>query len=460
MKSQRPNIILITIDALRFDHLDCYGYHRNTSPYIGSLAAKGALFSQAISNGGQTPDAFPSILASAQPRVAHFGSMSKPRTMLAEKLKEVGYQTASFHSNPLLSRYHGYDRGFDLFIDSLGESGLFRRRIWVRTKVGSLHRLTNKTLSKLSKILSPVLSRVGQEPIITAEMINSRALSWLKEHRKGFFLWLHYMDVHSPYLASPQYLRQFHDQTVTHRKIIKLCREMLEDPAKLSPDEVTTLINLYDAQIRYVDDNISSLLTSLDVDLTNTIIIITADHGEEFGEHGKFGHRSLYDGIMRVPLMIVGPGIKAGTVVNKQVSLIDLAPTITDLVGIDSVPHFQGQSMLPVMKGVESAAQGTISTFNELGSGRRYIAYRTPEWKYIRTEGLGEVNTLISEELYNLRDDPKEGRNLYGLGDGEAKAFKLKAVNKIMELKRLKREEETAYEKERIRARLKKIPKL
>ena len=460
MKSQKPNIILITIDALRLDHLDCYGYRRNTSPYIDSLAAKGVLFSQAISNGGQTPDAFPSILASAQPRVAHFGSIWRPRTMLAEKLKEVGYQTAALHSNPLLSRYHGYDRGFDLFSDGLGESGLFRRRIWVRTKVGSLHSLANKTLRKLSKILSPVLSRVGQEPIITAEMINNRALSWLKGHREGFFLWLHYMDVHSPYLASPQYLRQFHDQPVTRRKIIKLCREMLEDPAKLSPDEVTTLINLYDAQIRYVDDNICSLLTSLDGDLTNTIIIITADHGEEFGEHGKFGHRSLYDGIMRVPLIIVGPGIKAGTVVNKQVSLIDLAPTITDMVGIDSVPYFQGQSMLPVVEGVESTARGTISIFNELGSGRRHIAYRTPDWKYIRTESLGEVVTLLSEELYHLRNDPKEGHNLHGLGDGEAKAFKLEAVNKILELKRLKREEETAYEKERIRAKLKKIPKL
>ncbi|MBA7651375.1 hypothetical protein ES703_59194 [subsurface metagenome] len=155
---------------------------------------------------------------------------------------------------------------------------------------------------------------------------------------------------------------------------------------------------------------------------------------------------------------MAGPGIKGGTVVEQQVSLIDLAPTITDLVGIDSVTHFQGQSLLPVMKGQESAARGTMCILNKPDWGRRFIAYRTPNWKYIRTESLDEASTVLSEEVYDLRNDPQEGHNLHG--SEEARAFELEAVNRILEFKQLKREAKTANEMERIRARLKKIPKL
>jgi arylsulfatase A-like enzyme len=225
----------------------------------------------------------------------------------------------------------------------------------------------------------------------------------------------------------------------------------------LSPAEVDSLADLYDAAIRYVDDNIGKLLKSLGNRLENTLIIIIADHGEAFSEHKWLGHGMLYEEIVRVPLIMVGPGIKAGTIVKGPVELIDLAPTIADLVGISNVEGFHGRSLLPVMKGTKEEIKGTIATNQIPELRRRLISYRTPDWKYIRTESLDEVNTLVSEELYHLRNDPREGHNLHGSGDGEAEAFKLEAVNKIMEFKRLKREEKTAYEKERIRARLRKL---
>lgn len=460
MKMRTPNVILITIDSLRFDHLGCYGYSRSTSPNMDNLASGGSLFLEAISNGGHTPDAFPSILASALPAVGNPRAITQPRTTLAEQLKEVGYQTAAFHSNPFLSRFYGYSQGFDVFSDSLGEYSLWKGRIWMRTMARSPHGLTAKTLAKLGKILRPLLSRVVRRPIVTAEKITNQGQSWLKGRREGFFLWLHYMDVHHPYLPAPRYLSQFRDQPVSRKKMASLYRKMLKDPGQLSPSEVTTLIDLYDADIRYVDANIGSLLASLAGDLANTIVIVTADHGDEFGEHGKFGHQSLYDGVVRVPLIIAGPGIPGGTLVRQQVSLLDLAPTIGELVGINNVRTFQGKSLLPVIRGRENATDGTISILNKSDWGRRLIAYRTPEWKYIRTESLDEANTLLSEELHDLRNDPQERHNLHGSENEEAKAFELEAVNKILEFKQLQSEEKTADEKERIRAKLRKLPKL
>ncbi|MBA7618539.1 hypothetical protein ES703_25869 [subsurface metagenome] len=123
MKSDAPNVILLTIDCLRFDHLGCYDYWRDTSPNIDNLASRGALFLEAISNGGMTPSAFPSILASALPplEAAEDREILRRSTTLAELLKKAGYHTAAFHSNPFLARPFHYGKGFDAFDDSLGK---------------------------------------------------------------------------------------------------------------------------------------------------------------------------------------------------------------------------------------------------------------------------------------------------------------------------------------------------
>ena len=463
-----PNIILITIDSLRVDHLGCYGYSRDTSPNINKLASKGVLFLQAVSNGGSTPDAFPSILASLQPLVERTKrkAISPPSITLAELLKKASYQTAAFHSNPHVSRFYGYERGFDTFIDGLGSPNLWKGLIWMRTKARTADGLTGRALGKLGRILKPITSRLERPivpPIVTAREITNQALSWLSGQHEKFFLWLHYMDVHHPYLPAPEYLSQFRDQPVSQQSMITLFKKIRprsRNPGQLSPLELSTLIDLYDADIRYVDDTIGSLLDHLGSDLANTIVVVTADHGDEFGEHGSFSHQSVYDEVIRVPLIIAGPGIKSGTIVNHQVSLLDLAPTVADLVGIDAIPSFQGKSLLPVIRGAQTATQATISIHRGFDWKRRLIAYRIPAWKYIRTESLDEANTVLSEELYDLRNDPQERHNLHGSENEEARAFELSAIDKILEFKRLKSEGKTAYEKERIKAKFKKLPKL
>ncbi len=452
-----PNILLITIDSLRVDHLGCYGYSRDTSPNIDNIASKGALFLEAISNGGQTASAFPSILASVLPSVKRAESKAiSPRSItLAELLKGDNYQTAAFHYSPDLSRFYGYGRGFDTFIDSMGSPSLWKGLIRMRTKARMARNaegLVGEILGKLGRILKPVSFRLGR-PIVTAEKITNQALAWLKGHKEGFFLWVHYMDVHHPYLPTSKHLGQFRDQPISRKKMANLYRKMLEKPSQLSTSEVATLIDLYDADIRYVDDMIRLLLDSLGSDLGNTIVIVTADHGDEFGEHDKFGHQSLYDEVIRVPLIIAGPGIKGSTLVNHQVSLLSLAPTVADLVGIDTIPSFQGKSLLPVIRGGQTPPQATISIHRKFDWGRRLISYRTPDWKYIRAESLDEADTLLSEEVYDLKKDPKERHNLHGTEGEEARAFELEAVNKILDFKRRKGEGKTAYEGEGVKVK-------
>ena len=448
--------------------MGCYGYSRNTTPNIDNLASRGALFLEAISNGGNTPSAFPSILASALPPLKRdeYKETSQRSTTLAELLKEAEYHTVGFHSNPYLARPFHYDKGFDIFDDSLGKmDGLRKQKFKVETKLirklkpleGSRFGWLVRFLGKLWRLSAFFYMMIGP-PFVRAEELIKGALQSLTIHQGKFFLWLHYMDAHAPYMPPPEYLSQFRTQPVSQRKIATMFRKIMGNPSQVSPSEVTMLVDLYDASIKYVDDFIGRLLDSLGSDLSNTIIIITADHGDELGEHGNFGHQTLYDGLLHVPLIIAGAGIKSGTLVKQQVSLIDLAPTVTNLIGIDNAQSFWGESLLPVIRGEREATNGTIST--RVPPGEKRIAYRVPDWKYIRIESLDGNNVMLAEEVYDLRSDPGETKNLHGVDIEEAKRFELEARNKLLQFKQLKIEEKMAYEKRRIKAKLNKLRKL
>jgi len=461
MRAKAANIILITIDVLRYDHLGCYGYPRDTSPNIDGLAARGVKFLQAISNGGQTPESFPSILASALPPLKPpWGkTILRPNTMLAELLKGAGYKTAGFHSNPYLSRFYGYDRGFDTFDDRLRGPSVRGVRLWLRAKNPPDTRL-GKIQRELGAKIRGILRHVTERPIVNASETTDKAIDWLKDNRGKFFLWLHYLDVHHPYLPAAKYLRLFHNQRVSRQEMFALSHKMSFKPDKLSSAEVEKIISLYDAEIRYVDEAIGVLLNKLKDYLANTFIILTADHGDEFGEHGRFGHQTVYDETLRVPLIIAGPGIKGGTSIKEQVSLIDLAPTIAEFAGIKSARSFQGKSLLPQIEGKKEAKVGTISTLVDPRGGQKNIAYRTPNYKYILTESLDESEIVLAEEVYELKNDPGETKNLHNEGGEEINRFELEAKRNIAGFKKLKAEEATTYEKQKIKAKLTKLSRL
>jgi arylsulfatase A-like enzyme len=290
------NVLLITVDTLRADHLSSYGYPVITSPYIDGLAAEGARFSRSYTTIPLTGPSHLSILTGRYPQelgVLRNGvspSSKAAMTPLPEVLKEHGYARAAFISGwPLTSHLTHLDRWFDHFDEELG------RR----------YQLFNS-------------SRY-------AEDVNPRVLKWMRAHGKGkepFFLWVHYFDPHSPYLNRPHFQPKHRPdgaQTVS-----------------AADHETAERIQDYDSEIYYTDHYIGQVLDELShLGLKDsTLVVFTADHGESLGEHGYVGHgRHLYESIVQTPLIMRLPGrIPAGSVIHAPVSSVDLTPTVLETV--------------------------------------------------------------------------------------------------------------------------------
>ncbi len=431
------NVILITIDSLRADHLSCLGHHRNITPNIDNLARKGVIFTQAFANGPYTSYSFPSILTS------NYGLMYPLKTpfkgvavlsapvliggvTLAEVLKRNGYSTAAFHSNPLLSSYYAYNRGFDVFKElwSIGSDTL------EKVKNHVIRRFYSKVLKlKSVKFLTSIMAKIPVIRKSDTSIINTHALNWLQQNiSKPFFLWLHYMGPHFPYTPSVTNL-------LTYITAECLNYKLRYENDLLYKDEVKQLINLYDEKIKNLDYELKIFIENLEnigISRDNTYFILTSDHGEEFGEHGGFLHGSpagiakLYDELLHVPLIICGPNIPSNTVVRELVSLIDLAPTILDLLNLPIPKEFLGNSLVPLIKAQRLEREvGVISEYyTPLQQG---YSYRTHDWKYILTFRGRE----IVEELYRLKIDPKERSNVVHEYKELAETFKRKIINHI-----------------------------
>lgn len=447
------NLILLTIDCLRADHLSCLGYSKRTTPYLDNLAHTGVLFSQAISVAPWTPPSFIGILTSTYP-LMYGGTvyLTPRRPPVSQILQEHGYQTAAFHSNPWLSRYWGYNSGFSTFDDGMG--GKQRKSLTTKLlkSLASVIGSTGRLYCFLSQAYASI--RALQTPYAAADTLNSKAIHWLESNPSNFFLWIHYMDAHEPHLptdrvASPS----------KKREVWKLNRKARHNPSNLSLGELTKIINLYDGEINYIDRAIGSLLTALEKrkTLDNTFVIVTADHGQQFMEHGDFGHGLyLYDEIIKVPLIINGPGLKRAAI-NEQVSLLDLAPTILDLLEVHKPDSFQGDSLVPSI--MDRGKIKSLEAISEEGRRRRAslkpdgikanldvqnrkISLRTRKWKYIYIES-GQ------HELYDLEYDPMETRNLIGAEPEIAAELKSKIMAHIQF-----EGKSTTTEEERIKAKI------
>jgi arylsulfatase A-like enzyme len=384
------NVLLITIDCLRPDHTSVYGYERPTTPHLDDLAGEGVRFTQAISQGPCTRVSFAAMFSSTYPAMCGgFLRLSPQRTVLAEILREAGYCTVAFGSNPYLSPIYGYDKGFEIFDDSLVP--------WIQSH-------QHRPLKYLNRFF--VVAR-WLLPYLPASALTAKAVRFLHRHRPAgpWFLWLHYMDVHDPYRPPRRHAARFRSAGRPVLSDRALWQKALSQPEEISENERQHLINLYDTEISFADEQIGRLLMQLRRlgSLDSTLIIVTADHGEEFGEHGQFSHRfKLYDELLRVPLIMRLPArLPAGQVVTAQVRLLDLLPTILGLLNVDKGP-FEGASLLPLVAGHEKTPRIAISeTQPETG----LYAIRQDGWKLILNVHTGAM------ELYNLRQDPRETTN-------------------------------------------------
>lgn len=429
LKGPLYNIILITIDCLRADHIGCLGYSKNTTPNIDKLARRGALFTCAISNGPTTHLSFPAIFTSTYPLMHEIKdreiSLNENYITLAEVLRRAGYSTWGFlSSNPFLSSHFRYNTGFEYFDENKKST---RQAEWKEFQKimyeiqRHLCRLSGKYCS--IRALLYCTTRASKNatyyyPI--AEIINEKVLSKLRNSLTNrFFLAIHYMDAHTPYLEAVQHLLEPRNSIYLFRESLKIHYKTTHNPSSITDEDRHMAILLYDAAIQYVDRHISALLRELEkegIGLDNTYVIITSDHGEGFGEHGFFSHKEfLYDELLHVPLIICGPNIKP-KIIDNLIGLIDIAPTILDLAGLKIPKSFLGRSFAPLLlEDEEREIRGYV-----ISEGVIRLSCRTRNWKYI----VSLSNNKVREELFNLKSDPAETKNVIKEYENYVKYFR------------------------------------
>ena len=360
--------MLISIDTLRADHLGSYGYPRATSPEIDDFADTATLFTTTIAPGSSTLISHASMMTSLLTfqhgaRVRPAVPLADEAVTLAEVLQDAGYQTAAFAAGGQLDPVYGLTQGFDVYDSQSGRDF---------------------------------------EETVDASM------AWLDEEPRGkFFLFMHTYEVHAPYTPHDRYweLLGVDEGTglpvhISAEKIDELNATGSNGQPSFTDADARHLARAYDAEIRSVDDAFARLLRELQRRgvYEELLLILTSDHGEEFGEHGRVGHHSGsgFDEILRVPLIIRFPrGAFSSTRVDSQVRTIDIAPTILDVVARAQPPSFIGSPLVDVVTGEDQTLRIAIS---EARTG--VFAIRTERWKY------------LAEELYALRSDPMERQDL------------------------------------------------
>lgn len=421
-QAERPNVLFVLVDTLRRDHITPYGYQRDTTPEIQSrLARPGAVVEEAYS---QAPWTLPSVVSFLTGRypgdllgtdVATFGIPPEIEP-LAERMARLGYQTGGFIANPTLHAGAGFGRGFRTFFAPPADIK------WMEKHAGDL---------------------------------NAHVLPWLRASQdRPFFAYVHYIDPHDPYQNPdmdrfggrspfmPDYAGPVAGNWIHG---IYNGRLQLEDPAR----DVPYIRALYDSEVRYVDRHIGELLAALDPRvLANTLIVLTADHGEELYDHGGWKHgQTLYEEQIHVPLIFRWDGrIKPGTRLRGTVRLVDLVPTLAAAVGMDADPGWDGVSLLPALTGegplprrpafAQHLSSGPLRAAAVL-NGKKLILYNRKE-EFQPADALQahlhavDAARLQRQELYDLTRDPGERRNLI-LEGGETAADLAPAIHRNLE---------------------------
>ena len=402
MLNKHKNILLIVVDDLR---ADCVGSQDKTpslTPQLDNFGSKSIIFEQAISCGGWTRPSMIGALTSTYASMygGPLGYLSSNRPYLPKILHDYGYHTAGFVSNPQIGHQYGFDRGFDVFSECDPELPT-NRPPW--EKIMGSQRLFRTSLTHW------ILSRMGVNSLppavtISAEQLTDKVLLWISHcSDTPFFMLAHFMDVHWPY--------HVHRELVKPKNIAHAWRDnhlmysLSQNNGKTFPGEYqrNRLWSLYRSAVRYVDNLIGILLGELDRTgvLDNTIVVIVSDHGEEFFEHGRWGHYQLFDESLRVPLIIHLPGSAICERFADQVSLIDLAPTVLEIAGLTKPEKMLGKSLLRYVRDGESVPGNVYAEAMWPDTFR--LAIRSENNKY-----LFDSKSPDQSRLFDLKSDPEE----------------------------------------------------
>ena len=404
-RSANPNVVLIVLDTVRADHLSCYGYPRPTTPNLDRLAARGVRFENAIAPTSWTLPSLASIFTGLLPHqhgAEWTSALADGPWTLAKILRDKGYETAGFAANPFygLSAWR-LNEGFDVYVD---DSYTIRHNLAV-TFVGqsALHYAYDRII------------RYNQFDHLTAAQVNRGVMQWYAHRDPGqpFFLFINFMDAHRPYLPPAPYDRRFGKMS---RAVLATVTASLNDgrpPSPYTAQEQRELIDGYDNSLAYLDVQVGRLIDFLrrQPGGAQTYFIVTADHGEGFGEHGTYDHGwNLYKEVLHVPLIVTGPGVPAGTVVTRQVGTRSLFATVLDLaLGLKG--PIRRLSLRRTWQGSSTQASSPEETVSELTvllphrPLKSSLSLMTPQWHLI-------VNGNQKVELYNEVNDPHEHINV------------------------------------------------
>jgi arylsulfatase A-like enzyme len=407
----RPNIVLISIDTLRADHLGLYGYPRDTSPHLQEFARAAVTFERAYSNSPWTLPSHASIFTGLDPfahgALSHESRLSEVHVTVAERLRDDGYTTGAF-VGALPSDFIGARRGLDQGF------GFYRHVPYpARLALGFVPYHLNLFYRQL---FDRWLGRAGRQV--------DTALRWLAGGpSEPFFLFLHFWDVHSrfgrhPYEAPKPYFDRFcpgalddydgcrGDLCASYRLL-----EMVEGDEPLPrPDELEKIRCLYDGTVAYVDEQLARLFAGMDaLGLGDrSVVVVTSDHGEGFIEHGSPLHFTLHDEVLKVPLVIRLPGGARGKRAQGNAELMDLAPTLLELAGVDADPLMQGESLVEVLRSWPAESDATVLAVDHMTHSTSLHRGRL---KYIHNPEQRNVVRPTASELYDLSRDAGEQAN-------------------------------------------------
>jgi arylsulfatase A-like enzyme len=400
------NTVLITVDALRADHLGQYGYERDTMPVLDRLSDEGTLFERTYANGSHTRPSIPSIHSS---RYLGYADVERKDT-IASVLNDAGLRTAcigtqtGFHDAAGELLFDEYTNlGRDEFYEQADQSRSAVERFLesVRTTAGRIRPVVERLGPMYDYVETVYEDTVGHGfnylGYTSAENVVDEAISWLDERSsEDFFLWIHFMEGHRPYGVhdeAPAYL----DHPVPEDEIRRLMKTAGLSPETLTIDDHERIVDMYDSNLSYCSRQLDRLFDELETRALwdDTNLLFSADHGEEFHEHGKYFHVNYpYDELIHVPL-ITKTERGRGERVGERRELLDLGPTIADLHGVDHErTSFEGK---PLFEGEERTVIAIGRQMNFEGNA---IAVRTDSWKYITVDG--------TEYLYDLDGDSRE----------------------------------------------------
>jgi arylsulfatase A-like enzyme len=381
----RPHVFLISSDTLRADHLSKSGYPRATSPALDAFARRAWDFTESVTVIPKTGPSFATMFTGRHPQEhgvrSNFDALPPSLPVLAERLREAGYETAAFVGNPALRSGTGFARGFDRYEIFDGKRG------------------------------------EGVRAVHDAFRAWAGARDW--EQGPPVLVWIHYMDPHGPYTPPAELERPFLADELARSELRvprtpsssagastnKVLGAIPDYQQRDGEDRAAVYVGRYDAEIRYMDAAFADALAFLEERglYESSALLFTSDHGEALGEHDEWFEHGWFasEATLRVPLILKPPGPATARVVAEQVSNLDLYPTLLALAGLPADPEATGANLLQPI-----GERGPLLIENSDRYPVKFHGVRTPGWKYLVRESDG------AEELYDLRADPRETRNL------------------------------------------------